>query len=199
VKEVQDYLAEPKPEQKIIAIPGAGLEIPIWILGSSVYSAHLAAALGLPYAFAGHFAPNEMLLALEIYRREFRPSARWRRAHAMVCVQALAADSDERASFLATTLYQRFLGIIRHQRTLSRAPVETMDGLWSAEERAAVLHTFRYALIGGPERIRKSFTDLIELTQADEVMLCSELFSLEDKLRSLRIFAELRAATLPPN
>ena len=190
VHELQGYLRPAAPEQKLIAIPGAGLNIPIWILGSSLYSAHLAAALGLPYAFAGHFAPDQMLTALEIYRREFRPSVERQAPHVMVCVQALGAETDEHAEFLATTLYQRFLGIIRNQRTLSKPPVESMEGIWLPPEQAQIEHTFRYSLIGGPERVRERMQKLRELTRADEIMLCSEMFDLGDRLRSLAILAE---------
>lgn len=190
IRELEHLLDDPAPGQKLTAIPGAGTKIPLWILGSSLYSAQLAAAYGLPYAFAGHFAPDLMLQALEIYHREFKPSKVLAKPHTMVCVQASAADTDERAEFLATTLYQRFLGIIRNQRALGRPPVESMDGIWNPMEKAHIESTFRFSLIGGPEKIRKGLARLQDQTRADEIMICSEMFDVRDRLRSLEILAE---------
>ncbi len=191
VQELQGYFLPEQAGQKLTAIPGAGLAIPIWILGSSLYSAHLAAALGLPYSFAGHFAPAQMLAALEIYHREFRPSKDWPKPHTMVCVQAVVAETDERAHFLATTLYQRFLGIIRNQRTLSPPPVESMDAIWTAEEKAAIESTFRYAIIGGMETAAEKMRAVLDATRADELMICSEMYDLSDRLQSFGLLAQV--------
>lgn len=193
VKELEHLLEDPAPGQSLVATPGAGTKVPIWILGSSLYSAELAAAFGLPYAFAGHFAPDQMLQALEIYRRQFRPSPKLSAPHAMVCVQACAADTDERAAFLATTLYQRFLGIIRNQRTVGQPPVESMEGIWNPLEKAHIESTFRYSLVGGPGKIREGLRRTRELTDAQEIMVCSEMFHAQDKLRSLEIIAAANA------
>jgi luciferase family oxidoreductase group 1 len=190
VKELQFYLDDPEPGQKLVAIPGAGTKVPLWILGSSLYSAQLAAAYGLPYAFAGHFAPDMMLQAFEIYHREFQPSKVLKKPYTMVCIQAAAADTDERAGFLATTLYQRFLGIIRNQRTLGKPPVESMDAIWNPMEKAHIENTFRFAVIGGPEKVRAGLRRIQELTRADEIMICSEMYDLRDRLRSLELIAE---------
>ncbi|MGZ3694717.1 MAG: LLM class flavin-dependent oxidoreductase [Bdellovibrionota bacterium] len=189
VRELQHYLDDPAPEQKLIAIPGAGTKVPIWILGSSLFSAQLAAAYGLPYAFAGHFAPDLMLQAFEIYHREFQASKVLQKPYTMVCIQAAAADTDERAQFLATTLYQRFLGIIRNQRTLGRPPVESMDGIWNEMEKAHIESTFRFAVIGGPEKVKTGLRKIQEITRADELMVCSEMFDVRDRLRSLELLA----------
>src|SRR5579863_2924803 len=123
LEELQGYFAPAKPGQHVRAIPGSNLKIPIWILGSSLYSAHLAAAHGLPYAFAGHFAPDEMLAAIAVYRREFEPSQVLENPYVMVGTQAVAADTDEEAGFLATSIYMRFLGFIRNRRTSLSPPV----------------------------------------------------------------------------
>jgi luciferase family oxidoreductase group 1 len=189
VRELQHYLDDPAPGQKLVATPGAGTKIPLWILGSSLYSAHLAAAYGLPYAFAGHFAPDMMLQALEIYRREFQPSPGMNKSYAMVAIQAVAADTDERAHFLATSLYQRFLGIIRNQRGLGMPPTDNMAAIWSPEERAHIENTFRFAVIGSAATVKTDLARIKELTKADEIMICSEMFHLEDRLRSLEILA----------
>jgi len=139
VLELMSYFAPLQEGQKVKAIPGAGLEIPIWILGSSTYSAHLAAALGLPYAFASHFAPGDLLEALAIYRREFKPSPALAEPYVMVGVPAMAADTDEHAEFLATSMYQRSLGIVRGQRAALLPPVESMEGRWSPGEQMALI------------------------------------------------------------
>lgn len=190
VRELQHYLDDPAPGQKLVAIPGAGTKVPIWILGSSLYSAQLAAAYGLPYAFAGHFAPDLMLQALDIYRNAFVPSAVMPKPRTMVAIQGVAADTDARAQFLATSLYQRFLGIIRNQRTLGRAPTDNMNALWTPEERMHIEHTFRFAVIGGLARVREDLRRVRELTGADEIMICSEMFDVKDRLRSFEILAE---------
>ncbi|MGZ3737539.1 MAG: MsnO8 family LLM class oxidoreductase, partial [Bdellovibrionota bacterium] len=193
VRELEQLLDDPLPDQKLVAIPGAGTKVPIWILGSSLYSAQLAAAYGLPYSFAGHFAPDLMLEALEIYRREFVPSKNLQKPHTMVAIQAVAAETDAQAQFLATTLYQRFLGIIRNQRTLGKPPTDNMDAIWNSGERAHIESTFRFAVIGGPEQARHQLRLVRELTKADEIMICSEMYELKDRLRSLEIMAEASA------
>lgn len=189
LKELQSYFSD--VNQVIHANPGAGLDIPIWILGSSLYSAELAARLGLPYAFAGHFAPTYLLPALALYRQEFRPSAKLEKPNVLVCVQAAVADTDARAEFIASTLYRRFLGIIRNERSLAPPPVESMKPYWSAEEENILRSTFRYAVIGGPDKARADFRALLEATHADEVMVCSELYDIQDRLRSLELLAEV--------
>ena len=193
VEELQSYFLPTRTGQKVAAIPGAGLPIPLWILGSSLYSAELAARLGLPYAFAGHFAPDMMMQAFAIYHREFFPSKVLSKPQTMVCVQGIAAETDEKAQFLATTLYQRFLGIIRNDRSQSKAPVENMDAIWSDAEKHHIHSTFRYAVIGGPERVKQTLRALVRETRADEVMICSELYALDDRLRSFEILAEQNA------
>jgi luciferase family oxidoreductase group 1 len=187
VRELQYYLASPEEGQKLQAIPGAGLDIPIWILGSSLYSAQLAAAFGLPYAFAGHFAPDLMLQAVALYRAQFKPSTSLQEPRVMICVQAVAADTNEQAEFLATTLYQRFLGIIRNKRQNSPAPVDNMDLIWGPEEKAAVMHTFRYAVIGDRQRVSQGLHRLIDLTRPDEIMICAEMYGIQERIRSLEI------------
>ncbi|MGB6430859.1 MAG: LLM class flavin-dependent oxidoreductase [Candidatus Acidiferrales bacterium] len=194
LQELQFFLAPAKPNQQLRAIPGANLDIPIWILGSSLYSAHLAAAHGLPYAFAGHFAPEEMLNALVIYRREFQPSEVLKNPYVMIATQALAADTDEQADFLSTTLYLRFLGLIRNQRTALLPPVKDTSNLWSPSEHQAIKNRLRYAAIGGPAKIAGSLQNLIDLTQADELIINSEPYDSAARLRSFEIIAGSRSA-----
>jgi len=189
LEELRFFFAPVQPGQRLRAIPGADLRIPIWILGSSLYSAHLAAAVGLPYAFAGHFAPEEMLDAVNIYRKEFRPSDVLKQPYVMIGIQAVAADTDEEAEFLATTLFMRFLGIIRNQRTALLPPVQDMNEIWSPAERAALQQRLRYAAIGGPATVARSIQRVIELTQADELIINSEPYDDRARLRSFEIIA----------
>jgi luciferase family oxidoreductase group 1 len=196
LEELQQYFAPIKPGQRVRAIPGANLEIPIWILGSSLYSAHLAAAHGLPYAFAGHFAPEEMLDAIAVYRDEFQPSGISKDPYVMIGAQAVAADTDEEADFLATSIYMRFLGFIRNRRTTLSPPVKDISDLWSSSERAAVQDRLRYAAIGGPAKVARSLQNLVDLTQADELIISSELYENSARLRSFEILASLDRAAL---
>ena len=192
IAELESYFAPIAPGQKVKAIPGAGLEIPIWILGSSVYSAHLAAAIGRPYAFASHFAPGDLMEALAIYRAEFKPSKSLKVPYVMVGVPAMAAETDARAEFLATTLFQRALGIVRGSRTALLPPVESMEGLWSTGERMALAERMALLVVGGPERVRAGLQHIIDVTQADELILVSDAYRFEDRLRSFEIIAQAR-------
>jgi luciferase family oxidoreductase group 1 len=194
VRQLQYFFAPIQAGQRLRAIPGADLKIPIWILGSSLYSAHLAAALGLPYAFAGHFAPEEMLDAIAVYRSEFQASDALKKPYVMIGTQALAADTDEEADFLATTLYMRFLGLLRNQRTALLPPIKDTSDLWSPSERAAVLNRLRYAAIGGAAKVARSLQTLIDLTQADELIINSEPFDHAARLHSFEILASLSVA-----
>jgi luciferase family oxidoreductase group 1 len=189
VAELLSYFAPAQAGQAVKAIPGAGLDVPVWILGSSLYSAHFAAAIGRPYAFASHFAPGDLLEALEIYRREFRPSKALAAPYTMVGVPALAADTDERAEFLATSMYQRFLGIIKGQRFPIPPPVESMESLWTQGERLAVAERMALMVVGGPDRVRAGLGEILEATQADELIVSSDAFRREDRLRSYEVIA----------
>jgi luciferase family oxidoreductase group 1 len=192
IMELESFLDKPEEGQRLKAIPGHGLKIPIWILGSSLYSAQLAAAMGLPYAFAGHFAPEVMLEAVELYRHRFEPGD-IDKPRVMIGAQAIAADSDEEADFLATTLYQRFLGLIRNQRTTLQPPVRDMRALWSLGEEQALKSKLRYACIGGPARVKQKLLELVDLTGADELILNSEPYDDAARLRSFEIIFAARA------
>ena len=189
VAELVSYLAPPAPGQAVKAIPGAGLDIPIWILGSSLYSAHLAAAIGRPYAFASHFAPGDLLEAIGIYRREFRPSPALAAPRVMVGVPAMAAETDERAEFLATSMYQRSLAILKGERAPLPPPVERMDALWSRGEALAVAERMALMVVGGPERVRAGLQEIVDATQADELIVVSDAYNFADRLRSYELIA----------
>src|SRR5260221_5003061 len=189
VAELLSYFDPARPDQAVRAIRGAGIELPIWILGSSLWSAHFAAAIGRPYAFASHFAPGDLLEAIGIYRAEFKPSKQLAAPYVMVGVPALAADTDEKAEFLATSMYQRFLGIIRNNRTALPPPVKDMDAVWSAGERLAVAERMALMVVGGPERVAANLQSIIDATQADELIVASDAFERADRLRSYELIA----------
>ncbi|HEY2628108.1 MAG TPA: LLM class flavin-dependent oxidoreductase [Usitatibacter sp.] len=190
VAELLSYFEPERPGQSVKAIPGAGIDVPVWILGSSTWSAHFAAAIGRPYAFASHFAPDDLLESLEIYRREFKPSKQLAAPYVMVGVPALAAESDERAEFLATSLYQRFLGMVRNERKPLQPPVKNMDDIWTEGERYAVASRMALMVVGGPKRIAEGLEEILRVTDADEFIIVSDAYERSDRLQSYKIIAE---------
>ena len=192
VAELQALLGPRQPEQRVIALPGMDSGIPIWLLGSSLFSAQLAAERGLPYAFASHFAPRYLHQALRIYRENFRPSAVLDKPYAMIGVPLIAAPSDEEAEFLATTSYQRVLALMRGESLVLRPPVESMAGRWQPHEQAAVGDFLGLAVIGGPQKVRARLEVLLEQTGADELIFTCDLYQPEHRLRSFEIAAGLR-------
>lgn len=192
--ELRAFLAPARPGQAVRAIPGAGLDIPIWLLGSSDFSARLAAELGLPFSFAGHFSPEGME-AMRLYRHLFKPSSTLSRPYAMIGVPVIAADSDEQAWMLSTTQQLKFLSLIRGNRLALQPPVESMDGLWNEWERQAVHQKLAASIVGGPETVKQGLESLIARTQADEVMIVSDFYRHEDRLRSYEILASLKAGS----
>ncbi len=192
VDELQALLGPRQPGQQVIAMPGMDSQVPIWLLGSSLYSAQLAAQKGLPYAFAAHFAPRYLHQALRFYRDNFQPSAVLDKPYAMVAVPVIAAPSDEEAEFLATTAFQRVLALMRGQSLVLRPPVESMAGRWLPHEQQAVGDFLGLALIGGPEKVRARLEILLEQTDADELMFTGDLYQHEHRLRSFELVAGLR-------
>ena len=192
VLELQAYLGVAQPGQVVRAIPGMGTEVPIWLLGSSLYSAQLAAHLGLPFAFASHFAPDLLLQALEIYRATYRPSPRWPAPHAMVAVNVVAAPSDDEAQYLFTSILQRFLGMRRGVRGPLPPPVRSMQGLWSEAERVGVERMLVASAVGGPETVTQRLAHIIEATGANELIVAGAVHDHAARLRSYEILAGLR-------
>ncbi len=189
--ELRNYLAPTRPGQAVKAVPGAGLDIPIWLLGSSDFSARLAAHLGLPFSFAGHFSP-EGLAAMQLYRRLFQPSQTLAKPWAMIGVPVIAAPTDAEARMLATTSQQKFLSMVRGNRVPLQPPVEDMDLLWNEREKAAVMQRLGAAIVGGPQTIARDLRSLVERTQADEVMIVSDFYEHEHRLRSYEIIASVK-------
>ncbi|WP_339489302.1 LLM class flavin-dependent oxidoreductase [Pseudomonas sp. EL_65y_Pfl2_R95] len=192
VEELQRYLGPRTPDQRVVAMPGSNTNVPIWLLGSSLFSAQLAGQKGLPYAFASHFAPRMMHEAIRIYRDHFKPSDVLDKPYVMLGVPLVAAPSDEEAEYLVTSAYQRILSLIRGQSLVQRAPVESMDGLWLPHERNAVGEFFGLAMVGGPEKVRAKLEVLLEQTGADELIFTSDLYDFTDRKRSFEILAGLR-------
>ena len=187
VAELQDLLGDARPGQRLVANPGAGTHVPIWLLGSSLFSARLAAERGLPYAFASHFAPQMMMQAIEIYRNNFRPSATLAEPYLAIGVPLVGAPTDDEAQFLASSIYQRVLGILTGQRKKLQAPTEDFASQLNEGERSAIDEFLSMAVIGGPDAVKASFEKLQELTGADEFILVCDVFEPELRLRSLDI------------
>jgi luciferase family oxidoreductase group 1 len=190
VAELLAYFASPRSGQAVHAVPGAGLKVPVWLLGSSLYSAELAALMGLPFAFASHFAPDYLLPALEIYRDEFRPSEVLDRPYVMPCINVFAADTDAEARRLFTSLQQAFVNLRRGHPGLLQPPVEATESRWTEFEMAGIEHALRYSAVGSPETVRRWLESFIELTQADELMVTAQIFEHTARLRSFEILAE---------
>jgi luciferase family oxidoreductase group 1 len=195
VVELQAYLADPdpaQPGQPVRAIPGMGTKVPIWLLGSSTYSAQLAAYLGLPFAFASHFAPEMLLQALDIYRRTYRPSDEWPKPHAMVGINVVAADTDEQAAWLFTSIQQRFLGMQRGQRGPLPRPIDpaVMETLWNPPEKAGVQRMLTCTAVGSPATLRRQLAAIIEQTGADELIAAGAIHDHGARLHSYELLAE---------
>jgi luciferase family oxidoreductase group 1 len=189
VVELQSYFRDPAPNQAVRAVPGAGLHVPIWLLGSSTFSAQLAAMLGLPFAFASHFAPDQMLAALQLYRDGYQPSEAHPTPYAMLGVSLVAADTDAQARRLATSLQQQFLALQRGRPVQLQPPVDDMTPLWQEWERSAVERTLRQAVVGGPDTVRRELEAFIASTNADELMITSHIYDHDARLRSYEIVA----------
>ena len=192
VAELQRLLGPVQPGQRLIAMPGAGTQVPIWLLGSSLFSAQLAAERGLPYAFASHFAPRLLLQAVDLYRRLFKPSATLEKPYVVIGVPLIAAPTDEEAEFLASSTYQRVLGILTGDRRRLQPPLPHFRAQLAPQERAAVDDFLAAAVVGGPGTVREGLARLADLTQADEFMLVSDVFDPTLRLRSLEIAAAAR-------
>lgn len=192
VEELQALLGPAQPGQQVIAMPGVGTEVPIWLLGSSLFSARLAARKGLPYAFASHFAPAYLHEAIRLYRDNFQPSAVLDKPYVMIGVPLIAAPSDEEAEFLATTAFQRVLALLRGESRVLRPPVESMIGRWLPHEQASVGDFLGLAVIGGPEKVRARLEVLLEQTGADELIFTGDIYEPAARLRSFEILAGLR-------
>ena len=185
--ELQQLLGAIQPGQRVIASPGANSHVPIWLLGSSLFSAQLAAQRGLPYAFASHFAPRMLMQAIDLYRSNFVPSVVLSKPRVVVGVPLVAALTDDEADFLASSIFQRVSGIVRGERKSLQPPVENYLQTRDAQERAAIADFLAMAVIGGPATVAQHLTKIVEVTEADELMLVCDIFDPALRLRSLDI------------
>jgi luciferase family oxidoreductase group 1 len=191
VQELLRYLGPAVPGQAVRAIPGMDTNVPVWLLGSSTFSAQLAAHLGLRFAFAGQFAPQQMYEALSLYRRNFTPSRWLDSPYSMAGIPLIAAETDREAERLATTVYLKFLHLIRGQPILSSPPVESMEGHWNLYERSVVEMKLEAAIIGGPEKVRRELAAFVQRMEVNEVMISTDAFYHRDRLRSYEIVSEI--------
>src|SRR5712692_3030870 len=191
LEELRTYLGPEKPGQVVKAIPGQGSNVPITLLGSSGFSAQLAGMLGLPFAFAAHFAPDYLYAAAQLYRERFRPGEVLRKPYLMVAVQVIAAETDQAARRLFTTPQQRFLRLIRNQSVELLPPVDSMEGLWQDFERAAVETKLSAAIVGSDATVKAGLANLVDHTGADEVIVVTDTYEHADRLQSYQRVAEV--------
>src|ERR1700723_584350 len=193
VLEVQAFLAPAGPNQRIQAVPAAGTEVPLWILGSSHFGAMLAAELGLPYSFASHFAPELLVPALQIYRARFKPSEQLDRPYAMVGVNIVAAESDDKARPLPTTQQMSFANLFRGARGLSQPPIDDIESYWSPVEKAQAMQMLARSIVGSPDTVRAGLAALLAETGADELMIVSDVYDHSARLHSYELIAAVHA------
>jgi luciferase family oxidoreductase group 1 len=191
VVELINYLGPGDQEAKVKAIPGQGSHVPVWLLGSSNYSAGLAAMLGLPFAFASHFAPTHLMDALTLYRENFRPSQFHQEPYSMACVNVIIADTDDEAQYLATSIYQMALGMFRNARKPLPPPVASMESIWSEIEKTGVLQMLQYSFVGSLTTVAVSLQSFLDKTAVDEIMITSHLYDLNARLKSFKMASEL--------
>jgi luciferase family oxidoreductase group 1 len=191
VLKLQTYLSAENSRSNVRAIPGEGIDIPIWILGSSTDSARLAAAMGLPYAFASHFAPAQFLTAINLYRQNFKPSEHLGAPYVLACVNVVAADTDAEAQKIATSLYQLFKGIITGKRELLQPPVNNIEEILNEYEEEQVNQMLSCTFVGSKDTIGKDLQDFLDQTQVDEIMATSHIYDHQARLHSYELLADV--------
>ncbi len=191
VKQLQHYFDDQQGDEPVIAIPGVGTKVPLWMLGSSLYSAQLAAQLGLPYSFASHFAPDQLVDAITIYRQLFQPSSQLEKPYVMAGVMAVIAETDGEAEHLFTSVQQQFVNLRRGLNKPSPKPVKNLHGMWTPMEKTAVDHSLRYALVGSPTTVANKMSQLIEKTQADELILSFPIYDIEARLNAVKLVSQI--------
>lgn len=191
VKRLQQYFSTDNSSADVRAIPGEGTEVPLWILGSSTDSAHLAAALGLPYVFASHFSPQQLHAALQVYRDEFQPSQQLDKPYIMPCVNIIVADIDEQAEFLSTSLKQMFMGVVTGNRDPMPPPVDDMNTVWNLRTKMAVEQMLKYTFVGSKETVKEELSNFVEKTAADEIMAATYIYDHDQRLKSHRLLSEI--------
>lgn len=190
VAQLQNYLSSGNAENKVRAFPGEGTEIPLWILGSSTDSAHLAAKMGLPYAFASHFAPQQLMNAIKIYREEFQPSSQLEEPYVMAGINVITADTNEQAEYLSSSTKQMFVGVITGERKPLPPPVDNINEVLPFQHQMALKQMLAYSFVGDKQRIRDNLSRFIEQTKVDELITASYIFDHKERLKSHRLFTE---------
>jgi luciferase family oxidoreductase group 1 len=191
LEELRFFFRKTVENQKVQAVPGAGLNIPIWLLSSSGFSAHLAGVLGLPFGFAAHFSPEYTQPSLELYRKVFQPSDDLQKPYAMIALNIIAAETDDEAEYLATSQYQSFLNLVRQKPGKIPLPVKNMDAIWNENEKALVASRTGGSIIGSKETVTKKLEEFLERTKADEIMVNAMIYDHAKRLRSYEIIAEI--------
>ncbi len=191
VQQLQKYLSKDNSTSKVRAFPGEGTEVPIWILGSSTDSAFVAAELGLPYAFASHFAPQQLFPALRIYRERFKASDQLDQPRFMPCVNVIAADTDEEADYLSTSMLQMFMGVVTGDRSPMKPPVDSMVGIWNEHTKYAVNQMLACSFIGSAESVKEELTNFLDQTKADELMVSTYIFDHNQRVKSYKLLADV--------
>lgn len=192
VLEILQYFKDPLPSQRIVATPGHGTHVPVWLLGSSLFSAQLAAKLGLPYSFASHFAPRMLGQAIQLYRENFEPSEYLDRPYVSMGVPTCVAATDEEAQYLATSAYQRVLALIRGQSLRLKAPVDSMEGLWSPAEKMSVDNFYAMGQIGSPETVKAGLEQLLQRYNVDEFIFTCDIFNTELRIRNFELLKQIQ-------
>lgn len=191
VLELQAYLAPARPGQRIEAVPGSGTEVPLWILGSSTFGAQLAAKLGLPFGFASHFAPGSLDAAMAIYHQQFKPSQQLASPYALAGINVIAAETDAEARRLATSQQMGFAEFIRGTRRLAQPPIDDIETFWTPQEKFHASQMLAHTVVGSPTTVRAGLQQFVERTRADELMIVSDIFDPQKRLRSFEIIAEV--------
>ncbi|GAA4419349.1 alkane 1-monooxygenase [Advenella faeciporci] len=187
VQELQYYFRQPEEGQQIVAVPAAGVQVPVWLLGSSLYSAQLAAYLGLPFSFASHFAPADLMNALSVYRSSFRPSVYLDKPYASACVNVVAAQTDELAKYHFTSHQMASVQLLRNAPGKLQPPVDNLDDHVSPAERASIEHKLVYSMVGSPKTVAHGISRFVEMTGVDELMITARVYDVEARLKSVEL------------
>ena len=194
VMEILQYFKEPAPHQRIVATPGQNTHVPVWLLGSSLFSAQLAAKLGLPYSFASHFAPRMLGQAIQLYRDNFEASEYLDRPYISMGVPTVVAHSDEEAAYLATSAYQRVLGLMRGQSLKLKAPVESMEGIWTPAEKMSVNNFYAMSQVGSPETVKAGLEDLLAQYEIDEFIFTCDIYDTDNRIENFELLMDIKNA-----
>lgn len=192
VLEILQYFKDPLPQQRIVATPGQSTHVPVWLLGSSLFSAQLAAKLGLPYSFASHFAPRMLDQAIKLYRENFEPSEYLERPYVSMGVPTIIADTDEEAQYLATSPYQRIISMFRNQRGKLQPPIENIDEIWSPSEKMSVQQFYAMAQIGSKETVKAGLERLLERYEVNEFIFTCDIYDTDKRIKNFELLMDIK-------